>query len=58
MRKSGTPVEQTEQADKTIYKVNDKYEGSWFLIASAKAVFAVFGTDDNEVLRHFMKIGD
>jgi hypothetical protein len=58
VRKSGMPIEQSEQADRTIYKVNDKYEGSWFLIASPNAVFAVFGTDDNAVLRHFIKIGD
>jgi hypothetical protein len=58
VRKSGIPIEQSEQAYKTIYKVKDKYEGSWFLIASPNAVFAVFGTDDNAVLGHFMKIGD
>jgi len=58
VQKSGMPIEQSEHADKTIYKVKDKYEGSWFLIASPKAVFAVFGTDDNAVLGHFMKIGD
>jgi len=58
VRKSGMPLEQSEQADKTIYKVSDKYEGNWFLIASPNAVFAVFGTDDTAVLRHFMKIGD
>ena len=58
VRKSGMPIEQSEQADRTIYKVNDKYEGSWFLVSSPNAVFAVFGTDDNEILRHFIKIGD
>jgi hypothetical protein len=58
VKKSGMPIEQSEQADRTIYKVSDKYEGSWFLISSPNAVFAVFGTDDNTVLRHFIKIGD
>jgi len=58
VKKAGMPIEQSEQADKTIYKVNDKYEGNWFLIASSKAVFAVFGTDDEAVLGHFMKIGE
>ncbi len=58
VKKSGMPLEQSEQAGKTIYKVNDKYEGSWFLVSSTKAVFAVFGTDDNAVLGPFMKIGD
>ena len=58
VKRSGMPMERSEKADRTIYKINDKYEGSWFLIASPNAVFAVFGTDDNAVLRHFMKIGD
>jgi hypothetical protein len=58
VKKSGMPLEQSEQAGKTIYKVNDKYEGSWFLVSSPKAVFAVFGTDDKALLEHFMKIGD
>ena len=58
VKKSGMPMEQSQQADKAIYKITDKYEGSWFLLASPNAVFAVFGTDDNAVLRPFMKIGD
>jgi hypothetical protein len=58
VKKSGVPIEKSEQAGKTIYKVNDKYEGSWFLVSSPKAVFAVFGSDDNAVLGHFMKTGD
>lgn len=58
IKKSGMPMEQSQEADKTIYKVTDKYEGSWFLVASPNTVFAVFGTDDNAVLGHFMKIGE
>ena len=58
VKKSGLPMEKSEQEGKTIYKLTDKYEGSWFLVASPNAVFAVFGTEDSSLLRPFMKIGD
>ena len=53
--KSGMRYEKTERGGKEVYKVMDKYEGNWFLIRSRDTVFGVFGTDDEEILKFFMK---
>jgi hypothetical protein len=53
--KSGMRYEKTERGGTEVYKVMDKYEGNWFLIRSRDAVFGVFGTDDEEILKSFMK---
>ncbi len=53
--KSGMRYEKTERGGPDVYKVMDKYEGNWFLIRSRDAVFGVFGTDDEEILKFFMK---
>lgn len=53
--KSGMQYEKTERRGTDVYKVMDKYEGNWFLIRSRDAVFGVFGTDDEEILKFFMK---
>ncbi len=53
--KSRMPYEKTERDKKEVYKVADKYEGTWFLIQSRDAIFAVFGTDDEGILGYFTK---
>ncbi|MGD0885616.1 MAG: DUF6599 family protein [Thermodesulfovibrionales bacterium] len=53
--KSGMRYEKTERGGREVYKVMDKYEGNWFLIRSRDAVFGVFGTDDEGILKFFMK---
>ncbi len=53
--KSGMRYEKTERGATDIYKVMDKYEGNWFLIRSHDAVFGVFGTNDEEILKFFIK---
>ena len=53
--KSGMRYEKTESSGREVYKVIDKYEGNWFLIRSRDAIFGVFGTDDEEILKYFMK---
>lgn len=53
--KSGMRYEKTERGVADVYKVMDKYEGNWFLIRSRDAVFGVFGTDDEEILKYFVK---
>ena len=55
LKRSGIPVETSREADSTIYKVADKYEGSWFLVVRPNSAFALFGTDENKVLKLFMK---
>ena len=53
--KSGIRYEKTERGGREVYKVMDKYEGTWFLIRSHDAIFGVFGTDDQEILKFFTK---
>lgn len=53
--KSGMRYEKTERDGRQLYKVMDKYEGNWFLIQSRDAVFGLFGTDDEEILKLFIK---
>jgi hypothetical protein len=53
--KSGMRYEKIERGGKEVYKVMDKYEGNWFLIRSHDAVFGVFGTDSEEILKFFIK---
>ncbi len=53
--KSGVRYEKTERGGKEVYKVMDKYEGSWFLIRSPDVVYGVFGTDDEGILKFFVK---
>ncbi len=53
--KSGMSYERSEKGGTDVYKVVDKYEGNWFLIRSRDAVFGVFGTDDEEILKFFVK---
>lgn len=54
-RKSGIPHERLERDGKEAYRVIDKYEGNWLLIPGPDAIFSVFGTDDEEILRYFLK---
>jgi len=53
--KSGMRYEKTERSGGEVYKVLDKYEGNWFLIRSRDTIFGVFGTDDEEILKYFVK---
>jgi hypothetical protein len=53
--KSGMRYDKIQRKGMEVYKVSDKYEGNWFLIRSGNAVFGVFGTDDEGVLRFFEK---
>ncbi len=52
-KKSGIPNEKSERSGKEFYRVQDKYEGAWFLIPSGDALFCVFGTDDEGILGYF-----
>ncbi len=53
--KSGVRYEKIERGGSEVYKVLDKYEGNWFLIPAGNSIFGVFGTDDEEVLKYFVK---
>ncbi len=54
-KKSGIVHEKVGKAGTEAYKVMDRYEGNWFLIPSARSIFAVFGTEDEGVLKYFGK---
>jgi len=54
-RKSGIKYEKTQSDGIEAYKVVDKYEGNWFLIPGNTAIFGLFGTDDEEMLKFFAK---
>jgi hypothetical protein len=53
--KSNMRYEKIERSGREVYKVMDKYEGNWFLIRSRGAIFGVFGTNDEEILKYFVK---
>jgi len=53
--RSGIRYEKTGTRGKEVYRVMDKYEGNWFLIPFRDTVFGVFGTDDEEILKFFVK---
>ncbi len=53
--KSGMRYEESVRGGINVYKVMDKYEGNWFLIRSGDAVFGVFGTEDEGILKFFTK---
>jgi hypothetical protein len=53
--KSGMRYEKNERGGTDVYKVMDKYEGNWFLIRSRDTLFGVFGTEDEEILKYFVK---
>lgn len=52
-RKSGMPYEKAASAGVEFYRVTDKYEGNWFLVPSPDALFGVFGTEDETVVKYF-----
>ncbi len=52
---SGMHYETKERSGRTFYRVTDKYEGNWLLIPSRKALFAVFGTEDESLVEYFPK---
>lgn len=54
-KKSGMQYEKTVKDGMEFYRVTDKYEGNWFLIPSPDAVFGVFGTEDDAVVKLFNK---
>jgi hypothetical protein len=54
-RKSGMQYEKAVKDGLEFYRVTDKYEGNWFLIPSPDAIFGVFGTEDEAVVRYFSK---
>jgi hypothetical protein len=53
--RSGIRYEKTESSGREVYRVIDKYEGNWFLIRSRDAIYGVFGTDDEKILKYFIK---
>jgi hypothetical protein len=53
--RSGIRYEKTGMGGKEVYRVMDKYEGNWFLIPFRDTVFGVFGTNDEEILKFFVK---
>lgn len=54
-KKSGMNYEKAEKDGLQFYRVTDKYEGNWFLIPSADAIFGVFGSEDEAVVKYFKK---
>ena len=52
---SGMHYEKREKDGQEFYKVIDKYEGTWLLIPSRNALFGVFGTEDEAVVKYFGK---
>jgi hypothetical protein len=54
-KKYAVPFEKIEKSGKEVYKVMDKYEGNWFLIPAHEAIFSVFGTEDEGILKYFVK---
>jgi len=54
-KKSGMLYERAIRDGLEFYRVTDKYEGNWFLIPSSDAIFGVFGTDDEAVVKYFAK---
>ncbi len=54
-KKSGIKYEKTKSDGSEAYKVIDKYEGNWFLIPGNSAIFGLFGTDDEGILKYFVK---
>jgi len=53
--KYGVRYEKTGSSGREVYRVMDKYEGNWFLIRSRDAIYCVFGTDDEKILKFFVK---
>jgi hypothetical protein len=53
--RSGMRYEKTESSGGEVYRVIDKYEGNWLLIRSRDEIFGVFGTDDEKILKYFVK---
>ena len=54
-RKYAIPYEKIQKSGKEVYRVMDKYEGTWFLIPAHDAIYSVFGTDDEGILQYFVK---
>lgn len=54
-KKSGMPYEKAVKDGLEFYRVTDKYEGNWFLIPSQDALFGVFGTEDEAIVKFFAK---
>jgi len=52
-KKSGILYDKIEKNGNETYKVTDKYEGNWFLIPAHDTIFAVFGTEDEDILKYF-----
>jgi len=53
--KSDMKYEKAGKGGAEFYRVTDKYEGNWFLVPSGDALFGVFGTEDEGVVRSFGK---
>jgi len=53
--KSGTRYEKVESEGQVYYRVIDKYEGNWLLIPSRNGLFGVFGTEDEKLVKYFVK---
>lgn len=52
---SGITYSRIEKNGQTIYKVNDPYEGTWFLVPFPETLFGVYGTVDNAILDSLTK---
>lgn len=47
--------DKTTRMGQEVYKVMDKYEGNWFLIPAGDVIFGIFGTDDEDIVKYFVK---
>ncbi|MBF0558312.1 MAG: hypothetical protein HQL08_05990 [Nitrospirae bacterium] len=54
-KKSGIRYDKLEKNGIEVYKITDKYEGNWFLIPGRDTIFAVFGSEDEDILKYFFK---
>jgi hypothetical protein len=51
---SGTEVTKLKKDGLELYKVLDPYEGDWYLIPFSKALFGIYGADEERILDTFL----
>jgi hypothetical protein len=52
---SGVKYSAVENSGRTIYKVQDQYEGDWTLIPLSDAIFGVYGAANEDVIEKILK---
>ncbi len=54
-QKSEIKFDKLKENGKNFYKIMDTYEGDWYLLPLSDMLFGIYGSNKNDIVKHFIK---